>query len=322
LLDLAAARQPDVIICVDYAGFNRRFASAIRKRTRNRGKWFHDWRPLIVQYVSPQVWASRESRVYQIARDYDLILSTFGFEQAWYERRVPGLRVEFVGNPIIDRYGLLPINETPKDVRNDPAREPDLVDDKLSVLLLPGSRKAEVERHLPVMMNALTMMRTVFPNLRARMVLPDNEMLARVQADRRLENVSPQAGGLGEALRETTIAIAKTGTIALECAYFGVPTVAIYRTSWIEYQIGKLIVTVRYAAMPNLLADKEIFPEFIAFMATPGNIARAALDLLRNPQRRRDIKTQLRAVVASLGTPGASQRAADAILRLDPKLLF
>src|SRR4051794_28127170 len=81
LLSLAREREPDAIICVDFAGFNRMFAQAIKRYVRSRSGWFHDWRPKIIQYVSPQVWASRESRVYQVARDYDLLLSIFPFEK-------------------------------------------------------------------------------------------------------------------------------------------------------------------------------------------------------------------------------------------------
>ena len=105
LFQLALERQPDAIICVDFSGFNRRFAHAIRQYTRARADWFHDWNPKIIQYVSPQVWASREGRAYQMARDYDLVLSIFPFEKEWYAKRVPQLRVEFVGHPIVDRYG-------------------------------------------------------------------------------------------------------------------------------------------------------------------------------------------------------------------------
>ncbi len=105
LFQLARERQPDAIICVDFSGFNRRFAHAIRQYTRARADWFHDWNPKIIQYVSPQVWASREGRAYQMARDYDLVLSIFPFEKAWYAKRVPQLRVEFIGHPIAERYG-------------------------------------------------------------------------------------------------------------------------------------------------------------------------------------------------------------------------
>ena len=105
LFQLALQREPDAIICVDFGYFNRRFAQAIRHYTRARADWFHDWHPTIVQYVSPQVWASREGRVYQMARDCDLVLSIFPFEKEWYAKRVPKLRVEFGGHPVVDRYG-------------------------------------------------------------------------------------------------------------------------------------------------------------------------------------------------------------------------
>src|SRR5690349_4775250 len=104
LFRLALDREPDVIICVDFSGFNRRFGHEIKKYVRARLDWFHDWNPKLIQYVSPQVWASREGRAYQMAKDFDLLLSIFPFEKDWYVERVPQLQVEFVGNPIIDRY--------------------------------------------------------------------------------------------------------------------------------------------------------------------------------------------------------------------------
>ena len=89
VFQLARERQPDVIICVDFSEFNLRFAHAVRQYTRRRSDWFHDWNPRIIRYPSPQVWASREGRAYQLARDHDLVLSIFPFEKAWYAKRVP-----------------------------------------------------------------------------------------------------------------------------------------------------------------------------------------------------------------------------------------
>src|SRR5204863_2998041 len=165
--------------------------------------WFHDWQPKIVQYISPQVWASRPGRVYQIARDYDLLLSIFPFEKEWYARRVPQLRVEFVGHPMIDRYGTAPAPEF-----NRASDQRPLVDERLSVLLLPGSRRSELARHLPVLKGALTMMRTVLPNLRARMVLPNEALHKQAVASNLPADVEIQMGGLAAALRDCTVAIA------------------------------------------------------------------------------------------------------------------
>jgi lipid-A-disaccharide synthase len=101
----------------------------------------------------------------------------------------------------------------------------------------------------------------------------------------------------------------------MECAYFGVPTIALYKTSWSTFQIGRRIIQVKYLAMPNLLADERVFPEFIQHDATPENLANEALNLLDHPARRESIQRKLSAVVASLGESGASRRAADAILK-------
>ena len=118
LLALAIERQPDVIIGVDYGGFNLRFASAIKRHvTAHRGA-FSNWQPKLVQFVSPQVWASRAGRAWQMERDLDLLLSIFLFEKAWYAQRVPKLRVEFVGHPIFDRYPQVKARTLPSSIHH------------------------------------------------------------------------------------------------------------------------------------------------------------------------------------------------------------
>jgi len=305
LLQLALERQPDAIICVDFSGFNRRFAHAVRQYARAHADWFHVWDPKLIQYVSPQVWASREGRAYQMARDYDLVLSLFPFEKEWYAQRVPQLCVEFVGHPIVDRYG-----------EGRGARGEGRADQKTPlVLLLPGSRPDELRRHLPVIIGAWDLIYAKAPNVRARMVLPNGSLVQQAKARGLPVTLAVQAGGLPESLAEADVAVASTGTVTTECAYFGVPTVALYKTSWSTWQIAKRIVKVKYAAMPNLLANEEVFPEFIQGAAAPDNIAHAALELLRDVPRRARVKARLAEVVASLGGPGAARRAAKAIVR-------
>jgi lipid-A-disaccharide synthase len=315
LYHLALEREPDAIICVDFSGFNRRFAHAIRKYIRARRDWFHDWDPKIIQYVSPQVWASREGRAYQMAEDFDLLLSIFPFEKEWYAQRVPHFRVEFVGNSIIDRYSsekcdVGNANSTPTNASGSRSAS------RLKVVLLPGSRASELARHLPVMLGAWEKLRAARADLTALMVSPNETLAQQARSAPLPDHIAVQTGGLPEALKEATLAIASTGTVTLECAYFGVPTVALYKTSWSTYQIGKRIVKVKYLAMPNLLANEEIFPEFIQGAATAANIAIAALELIGDERRRQRIKTRLAEIRASLGTPGASRQAARAVVRL------
>jgi len=326
LLALAIERQPDAIIGVDFGGFNLRFGHAIKHYVRNNP--FLKWNPKIIQYVSPQVWASRPGRANLLAADYDLVLSIFPFEKDWYAQRVPKLRVEFVGHPMVGRFTNDDLRFTRREPeasrsRGDEAQTkekletPHVVSYKSKILLLPGSRKSELQRHLPPMLGALKLVREKLPSAKAKMILP-NEGLKEL-ADKLATppaNFEFQIGDLPQALAEAGLAIASTGTVTVECAFFGVPTVTLYKTAWFNYAIASRIATVKWATMPNILADEEIYPEFIQSAATPENIAKAALELLQDESRQQKIKSQLARIVSSLGEPGASQRAAAAILSL------
>ena len=302
LLALALEKKPDYIILIDYPGFNLRFAKALKQKVRSLSKTDSNWSPKIIYYVSPQIWAWHESRIHQITRDIDLMLAIFPFEKAWYAQRKPNFKVEFVGHPLVDRYA--PEKERLAALQKEP-----------TLLLLPGSRVREIKKHLPVMLEAARRI-TAEQKIRLRVVLPSPAMqnLARSVAD--LFGVAVQTGELATALASATAAIAASGTVTMECAYFQVPTVVIYKTSWSTYLLGRTFIGVKYLAMPNLLADQQIYPEYIQGQANPENIYAATKDLLNNPIRRATIKSKLQTVIATLGEPGASHRAAQAILSL------
>jgi lipid-A-disaccharide synthase len=289
LLELARERRPDCIILIDYPGFNLRFAKALRKA---------NCKAKIVYYVSPQIWAWHESRVHQITRDIDLMLSIFPFEKKWYAQRKPDFKVEFVGHPLVDRF------------EQTRAAEPS----QPRILLLPGSRIRELKKHLPVMLPAARRLASE-TGADVEIVVP-SENLKKLALALGATDVPIQIGGLADALRRATIAIASSGTVTMECAYFGVPTVVLYKTSASTYWLGRRFIRVKYLAMPNLLANRAIYPEFIQEDASEENIYRAAADLLKHPERRQIIRAELRNVIASLGEPGASTRAAKAILAM------
>jgi len=298
LLEECIAARPEVVVGVDYGGFNLRFAAALRQRTTNS-----DWRPKIVQFVSPQVWASRPGRAQRMARTHDLLLSILPFEKRWYEQNAPGLRVEFVGHPLVDRHANTSVESIPSEIPR--------------ILLLPGSRTAEIERHLPVLLRALHQIQGSL-SINAQLVLPRAELapLARSLGAGLNGAPEPEVGGLPDALRRATLALASTGTVTLECAWFGVPTLALYRTSWLTYQIGRRVITVKHLAMPNLLAGDTVMPEFVQGAATPDNLSRAALAWLGDARMLSLARGALRNVVSQLGPPGAPGRVADHILQL------
>ena len=320
LLALAIERKPDVVIGVDYSGFNLRFGHAVKEYVRNNP--FSKWNPKIVQFVSPQVWASRPGRANLLAADYDLLLSIFPFEKDWYAQRVPNLRVEFVGHPMLDRSQKSEVRSQNKN----PVP---------TILFLPGSRESELRRHIPIFYETALMIKTTNRAVRFFMVLPNSKLadLAKVIWDSKWTGshiafdeevkkmgrvIRIQTGNLSDALAEADVAIASTGTVTMECAFFGLPTVTLYKTSRLTYQIARRIITVKSLTMPNLLAGETVYPEFVQHDATPENISRAALELLQDESRRTKIKSQLAKIISSLGEPGAAGRAATAILSLFP----
>lgn len=310
-LDLLCAeaelRRPHLVLVIDNSGFNLRLLEGLREaaeRTRNSPR---EWRPRHVYFISPQVWASRSGRVRNMARTVDLLLSIFPFEKDWYGRHAPEIPVEFVGHPIVDRF--------PEErERTAPVRN---ISSAPQVLLLPGSRSGELARHLPVMNDAVGKIRSAFPGARFRLGVPDAAM-----AGMAAEGIAPEHGAqiesdsLAEGLRWADLAVASSGTVTLECAWFGVPTLVMYKTSWLTYEVGRRLVKVPFLAMPNLLAGQAIFPEFIQAEATGAAIGRTAVDWLGNPEKRREIQDRLAALKPRLGPPGACRRAATAIVRL------
>ena len=292
---MALKEKPEAIICIDNPGFNLRFVKAIRKAASGT-----DWNPKIIYYISPQLWAWHSSRVRQISEDVDLMLSIFPFEKKWYATRAPGFPVEFVGHPLCDRYADLEF------------RDPKSIQEPRRLLLLPGSRTKELSRHLPVMVQAAKLIKA-----EPLIVLP-NESLA-AQARLLIPEVADwdiQIGHLEGAAGRADVAIASSGTVTLECAWFRLPTVVLYRTSWITYLLGKLFIKVKHIAMPNVLAEREVFPELIQSAATPGNLAREANRFLDDSPRRVELREELDVIADSLGGKGAALRAARCVIRL------
>ncbi|MCS7089234.1 MAG: lipid-A-disaccharide synthase [Verrucomicrobiota bacterium] len=305
LYQTARTRQPDVIIGIDYGAFNLRLASALRRSISRRQDWFHPWRPLFVQYVSPQVWASRPGRARQMEQVLDLLLSILPFEPEWFAQRAPRLPVEFVGHPLLDRWPQAPL-QAPRRLGAEAPR----------LVLLPGSRPDEIRRHGPLVAGAWRLLKRHWPDLQTRCVVPQQELVARLQALKDWPaEVAIETGSAVPALLWADLALTKSGTVTLECALAGLPAVVFYKTAVPTYWVGRHLVSVRYLAMPNLLAQQELYPELIQNQATPERLATAARELWEDTTRRERICKALEKVRAALGPPGASGRAAACILQ-------
>jgi lipid-A-disaccharide synthase len=286
--------RPDVTVPVDFFGFNRFAAQAARRAGS-----------LVFYFVSPQIWASRPGRIHILKKTVDKMLVIFPFEELLY--RSYGVPAAFVGHPLMD---LLP-DASAASPR--PRVEP-------IVGLLPGSRPGEVRRHLPLFLKTADLLSQKIPGI--RFVLFAAKTLSNDFYDRLL-GPGLRRPYLLEIVRDENyewrsgldLALTVSGTATLENALLGIPMVVVYKTSWITYSLARALIKVRYIAMANLLADRELVPELVQHHATPERLAAASLDLARDPGRRQNLRRDLLALRTQLGGPGAFGRIAAEILK-------
>jgi len=311
--------KPDAVVLIDYPGFNLRLARALRREAP---------RQKVIYYISPQVWAWNRGRIKRMAHFIDLVLCIFPFEVDLYTEA--GLRASFVGHPMIERL---------RDRRIEAQRDPNLIG------LFPGSRSREVRKIFPVLVETACELLNHNPNLRFE-VAAASEQLARemkrlwpshpADQTRGLEAraiIQIKIGQTAEIMQRAWAGIVTSGRATLEAAYFRLPFVLIYKVAWPTYLAARLVVNVKYLGMPNLLADKEVVPEFIQHRAEPTAIVKAVQPLIDNASARERMISQFDRIVQKLqgaavssppgrsgdrpslmGDSGASQRAARAII--------
>jgi len=288
-------KKPDVLLLIDYPGFNLRFAR-IAKRYGAR----------IVYYISPQVWAWHPSRVRKMRGVVDKMLVIFPFEVDFY--RAEGVHAEFVGHPLLEVLGTTADRTTfCGRLGIDPSR--------MVLALLPGSRKQELDAILPEMIAAA---RTIARERNAEICLGIAPTLDEqyIRTLFRVDGIHLLAGATYELMANADFAFVASGTATLETACFGTPMIVVYKTSWPTYLIGRALVRVRNIGLVNIVAGRQIVPELIQHRANARGLARTALGILRDPQILAQMKADLSALRGQLGTPGASGRVADHILAM------
>lgn len=291
--DEIAAANPDAVVLIDYPGFNLRLARTLRQRSSG-GK--------IIYYISPQVWAWNRRRIPKMAEWLDLMLCIFPFEAGLYEQS--GLRTIFVGHPMIENLGAK---------RIDQPRDPNLVG------LFPGSRAREVRKLMPILAGAMGWLSARRPELKFEIAAASEALATMIRRD-----LPEAAGSLGkteivvgrtaETMQRSAVGIVASGTATLEAAFFRLPFVLVYKVAAMTYLAGRMLIRVKHLGMPNVLANREIVPEFIQGDARPAEIATEALRLLDDRVRREKMIADFDAVIARLGQGDANERAARAIL--------
>jgi lipid-A-disaccharide synthase len=297
-------RRPDAVVLVDFPDFNLRLARAFRSRGLR-----------VVYYVSPQLWAWRGHRVRQVRRDVDLLLALLPFEPAWYAARGVS-HVEFVGHPLGSEVRRLD-NRAEFCRRHglDPARE--------IVALLPGSRRKELERILPAMLEAAKLVARERAGAQFVVALAPArgpEEAGRIASavfnsdDARGAGLRVVRGETRETLSAADAAAVASGTATLEAALTETPLVVVYRESKLNWHVLGSLISVEHYGLVNLVAGERVAAELMQYDFTPDALARELVRLL-DPERNAHTRERLRVATARLREGRASDRAADATLR-------
>ena len=285
--------KPDAVVLIDYPGFNLRLARALRSRLS---------RQKIIYYISPQVWAWNRGRIKEMARSLDLMLCIFPFEADLYNKS--GLRTVFVGHPMIDRLR---------------AQKIDIKRDTNLIGLFPGSRLREVRKIFPVMLESLPELQKQNRDMRFEVAAASEELARemRKMLDQRAQDqqgIRIKVGETAALMQRAFAGIVASGSATLEAAYFRLPFVLVYKVAWPTYLAARLVVSVKYLGMPNVLADREVVPEFIQHRARPDAIVKAVRRLIEEADARDRMISEFDIIVAKLGEGGASDQAARAII--------
>ena len=295
LVAVARAERPDVFVAVDFPDFNFRVAAAMRRLGVP-----------VVYYVSPQLWAWRPGRIRAMARFASRVLVIFPFEVELYERA--GIPVEFVGHPLIDLIHVTASREALLTGLGLSGTAPTLA-------VLPGSRLNELNAIVPVLAAALPLIATCVPRLQVIVArapnLPDEPFEALEKQSVPLAIAEERTD---DVLGAADVVVTASGTATVQTALHEKPMVIVYRVSPLTFRLGRRFVRVNTFGMANLVAGRRIVPELIQDDFTPDRVASEAVRLLTDPVAAGAMRRDLAAVRARLGEPGASGRAADAVL--------
>ncbi len=285
-------RKPDLVILIDYPDFNLSIARAAKKKGIK-----------VFYYISPQVWAWRKGRIGQIKKTVSKMAVILPFEVETYGRE--GFKVDYVGHPLLD---MVKLNYSKQESKN----KFNLAEDKVTVGILPGSRLSEVRKLMPELLRAAEILKREIPDI--QFVLPLADTLEETSVTEIINGfgvkVKVISGHTYDVISCADLALVASGTATLETGLLGVPMIIVYKISRLSYLIGRWIVDVKNIGLVNIVAGKTVVPELIQSGASGENIAREALSILANGERKQEIIKELTAIRAKLGEPGAAIRAA------------
>jgi lipid-A-disaccharide synthase len=292
--------RPDLLVLIDYPDFNLRLA----KRAKTLGI-------PVIYFISPQVWAWRGGRVNLISKLVEKMIVILPFEEDIY--RNAGVDVAFVGHPLVDRLAGYEMDHEVVSALDKDESGP-------RIGLLPGSRVQEIERMLPIMLGSARILAKTYPAARFLVACRDDETAEYIRscldAGKVRVPVQVVSGRTYEVISSCDVCLVASGTATLETAWFGTPMVIVYKVSLVSGLIASVLIHVRTIGLANIMAGKEIVPEFVQSNARADGIARAVDRLIDGPAARDTMVAELKLVREKMGEPGASRRAAEIIVSM------
>ncbi len=288
-------RRPDAVILIDYPGFNIRFA---RKA--------HQLGIKVYYYISPQLWAWGQWRIKKIRRYVDMMLVIFPFEKEFYNSH--GIEAEFVGHPLIGTLN--------PDLKKEDCQKLLGITSSPVIGLLPGSRKGEIEKILPLLLETAGILRDHLPE--SEFLLPIASAELRPVVDELIKSAPIDIKVVEEnsqnIIASSDLLILASGTVTLEAAVFLRPMIIVYKISFFSWIMGKILIKIPFIGLVNIVSGKKIVQEFIQYQARPEAVARAGLEILTQPEIQDRMIRELKVVKEKLGPPGAAARAASVIV--------
>lgn len=284
--------RPDAVVLIDYPGFNLRLAKALRDG---------GYKGRLIYYISPQVWAWHRGRIPKMAAILDLMICIFPFEKDLYEGH--GLRTVFGGHPLVEYHRQ---------------KGPPLPRVSGLIGLFPGSRRREITKLFPVLIETARQMKAADPSLRfvASAASPRLESIMRglLNAAPPVTGLTIETGTMHDMMRRVECGAVASGTATLEAAIHGLPHCLIYKVATGTYLVAKAVIKVKHLGMVNILGRRGIVRELIQGDCTPAKISAELLHLHQDPAARAALVQEMRTVVDALAGDGAYRRAAQAVL--------
>jgi lipid-A-disaccharide synthase len=295
MVSVLEERKPDLVVLIDYPGFNLRFAKQVKKR-----------KITLVYYISPQIWAWGGKRISKIKEYVDKMIVILPFEKEIYQKA--GIDVEFIGHPLLEVV-------RPTLSREDFKRKFDIRKNQLLIGLLPGSRWQEVEKILPIMLQTVEISRRKLRNISCAIGLAPT--ISRQNLEDLICPFEPKPKIIEnltyDLMSHSDLLLVTSGTATLESAILETPLIILYKTHFLTWLIGKNVVKLPNIGLVNILAGKRIVPEYLQKDAQPERIASQMEEILENRERYKSIKEDLKKVKQKLGQEGASKKAAQTI---------